>query len=191
MKPQPVGRHARAEAAVVALDQRDHVAGGIRHGHVDGVALIEGLGVGGIFERGPVQLDERAALRRIVLRDQPLERNLRELRIGVELRAVFEGELLGLDEDVQIVGAAETHGLEVVGLEDVEHLQRGDALRVRRQLPHVVAAVVSGHGLDPLGAVRGQIGGGEIPAVGAHVGLRCAWRCRLCRTRRARLRRSR
>ena len=50
-----VGRHARAHAAVVALDQRDHVAGRIRHRHVDGVALIEGLGVGGIFERGPIQ----------------------------------------------------------------------------------------------------------------------------------------
>ena len=65
--------------------------------------------------------------------------------------------------------AAEAHGLEVVALEDVEHLERGDALAVRRQLPHVVAAVVGRDRLDPLGVVRGQVRGGEIAAVGAHV----------------------
>ena len=138
-----------------------------------------------------VQLDQRAALRRVVLREQRLQRNLRELRIGVVTRAVLERELLGLDEQVQVLGAAEAHGLEVVALEDVEHLQRRDALPVRRQLPHVVAAVVSGHRLDPFGAVRGQVGRGEVAAVGAHVGVDASARCRPCRTHRGRLRRSR
>jgi hypothetical protein len=38
---QPRRRHAAAHAAVVGLDQRDHHAVGIGHGHVDGVALLQ------------------------------------------------------------------------------------------------------------------------------------------------------
>ena len=58
---------------------------------------------------------------------------------------------------MQMVGAAEAGAAEVEALQDLQHLERGDALAVGRQLPHVVAAVVDAERFDPLGAVRGEV----------------------------------
>ena len=56
-----------------------------------------------------------------------------------------------------LLGALEAHLLEVVRLEDVQHLQGRDALGVGRQLPHVVAAIVGRHRLDPIAAMLGKV----------------------------------
>ena len=45
------------------------------------------------------------------------------------------------------------HRGDVVLLEDVQNLQRGDALAVRRQFPDVVAAIAGADRLDPVGGV--------------------------------------
>ena len=50
-----------------------------------------------------------------------------------------------------MVGAAEAGVAEVEAFEHLQHLQRDDALAVRRQLPDVVAAIVDADRLDPFG----------------------------------------
>ena len=50
--------------------------------------------------------------------------------------------------------------------EHVENLQRGDALSVGRNFPHVVAAITGADRLDPIGLVVVEIAERELPAVG-------------------------
>src|SRR5690606_42142808 len=64
---------------------------------------------------------------------QALHRRRLERRVGIEARAIGEGQLLGLHEQVHVLGRTERDLREVVTLEDVEHLQRGDALAVRSE----------------------------------------------------------
>ena len=164
-------RDAGAHAAVVRLDERHHVALGVCGAQIDGVAILE-RGVAGVIGAGGAGgVDKPAPLGGVGLREQALQRNLGERRVGVELRAVLEGELLGLDQQVQGVGGAVAHLREVEAFEDVEHLERGDALRVGRQLIDVVAAVIDGDGFDPGGLVVLEVGLAEKTAVGAHEGV--------------------
>ncbi len=69
------------------------------------------------------------------------------------------------------VGAVVTHRLEVVGLEDVEHLQYGDALAVGGQFEDIVATVGDGERLDPVALVGGEVLLAQIAADPPHVGV--------------------
>ena len=66
---------------------------------------------------------------------------------------------------MRVLHAAEAVTLQVEPFEDVQHLQRGDALCVRRQLPYVVTAVICRHRFHPFRLVLRQIGRREKPAV--------------------------
>ena len=61
--------------------------------------------------------------------------------------AVGVGDFFGFDEEVPPVGGVGPEGGEVVGFEEVEHLEDGDALARRGDLVDVVAAVVGGDGV--------------------------------------------
>ena len=115
-----------------------------------------------------LRIDERAARGGVVLRDEPLGRDGRELGIGVEPRPVLEGELLCLDQQMQVLGATPLERPEIETLEHVQHLQHGDALTVRRELEDAPAAIRRRHRLDPLGAMRRKILGTQEPAVAPH-----------------------
>ena len=65
---------------------------------------------------------------------------------------------------MQRLGRAEAHRLQVVRLQQVEHLEHRDPLPVRRQLPDIIAAIVRRDRLDPLAPVRGQVVGIEQAA---------------------------
>jgi len=54
--------------------------------------------------------------------------------VGDEARAVLEGQLLGFHQGVPEARRVAAHGAQVEGLQDVEHLQRRQALAVGRQL---------------------------------------------------------
>ena len=71
--------------------------------------------------------------------------------------AIFPGELLGFDEQVDVLGTAEAVLLQVIAFERVQDFQRGQALSVRRQLVNVVAAIIRLDGLDPFALVRGHV----------------------------------
>ncbi len=67
-----------------------------------------------------VGLDELGALGCVGFGVQPLDGDLGEVRIGVVAGAVFVGEALGFDLDVQGVGGLEAHAAQVEVFGDVE-----------------------------------------------------------------------
>ena len=64
------------------------------------------------------------------------------MRIGVVARAIFVGQPLGLYLHVKRCGGLEAHLAQIELLDDVEHLQRGQALRVRAHGIDIDAAIV-------------------------------------------------
>ena len=46
--------------------------------------------------------------------------------------SIGERDALGLGQHMQVVGAVVAHRVDVVALEDVQHLERDEPLRVRR-----------------------------------------------------------
>jgi hypothetical protein len=111
----------------------------------------------GVVGLGGAGADEFAALGGVGFGEEAAEGDFGKIGVGVKFRAVFEGEFFGFDHRVQGVGRVVTEAGEIVVLEDVEHLKRGDALTVGRQLVDVVAAVVHGDGLDPGGGVLREV----------------------------------
>jgi hypothetical protein len=101
----------------------------------------------------------------VALREQAGDRYRGDPRIGDVATDVGVGQLLGLDHDVQTAGGARSPLGEREALHQVEHQQRADPLRRRRQLPDRPAAIGRGDRLDPLGGERRQVGGGHPAAV--------------------------
>ncbi len=164
-------RHqARAEAAVVALNERDDVAVLVDHGHVDRVVALR---VGHAVEPGG--LDRAGGLRGVdQLRARCAARGLlrsastgisRESRIADVPQHVGVGQLLRLDHHVQRVGAVEAVLAERILLHQVQHHQRGDALRVRANLVDVPAAIGRLDRRHPFRLELAEIGGGERAAL--------------------------
>ena len=109
--------------------------------------------------------DQRGARLGELLRLEPVNGNLRELRVGVESDHVGVRELLRLDHRVQ--GARRVVAVlgERKGLHDVEHLERRDALAVRRQLVDRPTVIRRRNRVDPLAVEAGHIRGGHRAAV--------------------------
>ena len=121
--------------------------------------------------RGVVRVDQLAALGRVAFREQTGERNLGESRIGIELRAIGPGDFLRFDHGVQCVGRIAPHRPQIESFENVQDLQRGDALAVRRQFKNVVAAVICRDRIDPRAGMFFEIGFAQITAVRLHEGV--------------------
>ena len=86
------------------------------------------------------------------------------IRVPDVPREVGVRELLGLDQEMQIRRRVVSERQEVVRLEHLEHLERGDALVVRRKLPYPVALEVDGDRRDPRGLIFSQVLHGEEAA---------------------------
>ncbi len=72
---------------------------------------------------------------------------------------------------MQVLRATKAHAPDIVTLEDIQHLQRGDTLPVGRQFVHVVTAVIRRQGCDPLRGMFGQIVIRKESALFGHVGI--------------------
>ena len=166
-EPQP-GRHVvRAEPVEVALDQAHAVKVTVDDRHVNRVGLRR-------VARHRVQVGllavrSRPPARGIWLGDQRRDRQRAKCRIGVIFGPVFIGELLGLDHQMKRLGRLRAQAFEVIRLEQVEHLQGGDALTIGRQLPDVVAAIIGRNGFDKRARMLGEIRLREKPADRARV----------------------
>src|SRR5215211_2193081 len=77
---------------------------------------------------------------------------------------ILEGELLGLDLEVDAVRAYRVQSTHIEPFEDVEHLEGGDALSRRRYLVDLDAPVVGRDGIHPGGLVLGEVLLREVPA---------------------------
>ena len=72
---------------------------------------------------------------------------------------------------MQGVGRIAPHRLQIESFENVQHLQRGDALAIGRQFKNVVTAVIRRDRVDPRAAVLFKIHFAQIPAVRVHEGI--------------------
>ena len=143
-------RHSGAHAAVVALDERDHVAFGIRCAEVDGVSFFSDGCTWGLSQCSVLGVNQRAAFVCVFFRDQALNRSRREVGVRIEPSAVLKGELLGFDEVVEVIDASVAPLADRVWLEQIEDLKRSDALSIGGQLPEINSSVVRGDGVDPV-----------------------------------------
>src|SRR6476619_699121 len=79
------------------------------------------------------------------------------IRVAHEAREVRVREFLRLDEMMEIRRRVEAHRLEIVRIENAQHLERGDSLIVRRQLPHAIALERRRDGRNPRRLILLQI----------------------------------
>ncbi len=138
----------RTPAGIGALDKRDHVAFIVGRGEVDGVRARGHPGLHAVGR--PLGVDAFHPLRRVLLRDEPVDGHRRFCRVGVVDGTVLEGQLLRFDEQVQVFGGVRFQAGNVEVFEQIQGLERGDALTVRRNLPHVIATVARAHRVDPV-----------------------------------------
>ena len=96
-------------------------------------------------------------LRRIALGVQLIDRDTREVRICVVAGAILVGQSFGLGLHVDRIRRLKAHAAQIEILENVEHLQGGEALSVRSHRIDIDAAVRGDQGLDPFAAMRPQI----------------------------------
>ena len=131
-EPEVARRHSRPHTAVIALDQRHHIAVSVSNGQVDRIALVQFLFTCRKRRRCLVRCNQLATFRRVVFRNQPVHGDVSEIHVDVIFCPVFECELLCLDERVQVLSAPEPHRCNVITLKDIEDLQRGNTLPIRR-----------------------------------------------------------
>ena len=85
------------------------------------------------------------------------------MRIGIVARAIFVSQPLRLNLHLQRLRRLKPVAAHVEVLNDVQHLQRGQPLRVRRHPIHIHAAILCHQRLHPLGMVFAQILGDNQP----------------------------
>ena len=156
---------ARAKAAVVALDKRDHVALCVRGAEVDRAAAVRVARFG--LER--LVCDECAAGGEIVGREQLADLRFHIARVGDVGLRVGKGKLDGLHDLVIVVRVLALFG-QRQSVEHAECHQHRDAVAVGRDLADGVAAVVLRDGLDPFGVVVLEVVLAEVAARGARMG---------------------
>ncbi|MEZ6073819.1 MAG: hypothetical protein R3C10_26955 [Pirellulales bacterium] len=93
-----------------------------------------------------------------------VDRHVGQIGIGVKAGPIGEGELFRLDEQMQVLGRVVSEATQIVGFEQIEHLQGRDALAIGRQFPDVVATKVRRDRLDPGVLVFGEVAEGEVAA---------------------------
>ena len=161
-EPELAGDHLRSEVLVDALDERHAVPFPVDRGEVGRVAAQR------ISRRQPgasaARIDEHAPLGGVGLRNQLVHGDAHLLGVGDETGAIGPGDLLRLDEEMPEIGGAGAEAAQVEALEQVEHLQRGDSLAGRGQLPDAHAAVVRADRVDPGRRRVGEVVGREQPA---------------------------
>ena len=154
--------------AAAAGNRRDAVRS-LRRGVVEHDAFAPGIGVGGIEQRG--------------LRD------FCEVGVAEIVGAVHVGAAHGLGDELDFWCAAVAEFGEVIGPQDVEHLDQRDASRGGRRRAEDLVTVIGAVDRDALlDLVVGEVGFGDEAAVGLPCQRRASSRSRRGRSRRDRRR---
>ena len=149
-EPKSIRNHPRTEGSSNALNQRNHVPVTIGNRQVDRVSLLQ-CRIAGLIACSSLRVrDQFAASGGVLLRKEALQRKSVEGRIGIEFCAILEGQLLRLDEIMDMLPASEAKLLQVIGLQNIEHLQGGHPLPVGWKLPDVIAAIIGRDGFNPV-----------------------------------------
>ena len=162
---EAVGDQPRTHAAEVGLNHGDHHAAFVGGAEVGGVAVAGSLArIDGLEDA--IEANELGALLRVILGVKPVDGDFCEVRVGIVAGAVFVGQALGFNLDVEGLRGLETESAHVELLDHVEHLQRSQPLCVGGHGINVDAAVAGHQRFIPLGMMRAQIFG--------RASLRCA-----------------
>ncbi len=155
-----LARHdPRAPLVVDALDQRHAVPRGVGRDAGDRVAAFDPGGRG--TRRGAIHRDAPSAVPEVGRVEETPERHGDTLRIGEPAVTVAEGELRGLDREVDVVGRLGRAGPDVDALEDPQHRQRDQPLAGRRDRGRDAPAIRHRRRLGPARPVAGEIGRAE------------------------------
>src|SRR5262245_50296001 len=87
-----------------------------------------------------------------------------ELRIADESLEVGVGELLGLDQMMEMIGRSVAHRGQIVRREEPEHFECGNTLTIRGKLPEPIGLERDGEWLDPFRSMTGEVLGRQKPA---------------------------
>jgi len=151
-----VGYQTRTHAAKVRLNDGNHHAVLVGGAEVRGIAVAWSLAwINRLHDA--VEADELRALLRVVFRVKPVDGNFCKVRIGVEAGAIFIGQPLGFDLHVQRLRGLEAELAQIELLDNVEHLQGCEALRIGAHGIDIHAAVVADERLVPLGTMLAEI----------------------------------
>src|SRR5690606_2677449 len=143
-----------------AVDQRYHVAPAIRRRQINrtSVETARDRRFG-----GPLRIDPITECAGVLLGKEPVDGYVDEVGVSVVRVQIGVGELLRLDHEMPVVGAGGAQPGEVdavdgrAHLEDVQHLERGEALSGRGELKDVVTVVIRGYGLHPFRFELGEV----------------------------------
>ncbi len=154
--------HARAHAAIVGLDERDHHAGLVCGGEIGRVAVRPRVAGRRVVGKRPAHGNARCLAGNVGVGQQRLDWHRHLPRVGEEAGPVGEGELFRLDQEVEPIGLG--HAGHREPLDNARHLQGRQPLRRRRDLPQPELAIGRGNGGHPFGRERGEVGGAHRPA---------------------------
>jgi len=113
------------------LNQRHHVANGIGGSQVDGIPFLQSRISGVIASCCSCRINQLTPFICIRLADELSYRDLVKVRIGIKFSPVFEGQFLGLDKGMYIVGTAKTHTGNIIAFQNIEYLQCSNSLSIR------------------------------------------------------------
>jgi hypothetical protein len=115
---EAVGTDRRTETRINALNQRDHISFTVGRSQVDRIGIEPRVSRPNV-RACPSGIDEPCPLARIAFRDEPIDRYVREAGIGVIAGAIFEGEFLCFDEQMQVLRRVRRKSVNVELLEQV------------------------------------------------------------------------
>ncbi len=176
MQHLPPGAHAEAKAGddrrgpvpSTAGCRGEHVTGAVHRLEVDGVplkpvALLRLIHHVGLHPPGPhlhgrrVGVHQPPPLLSVLLGEKHLQRDIREVRVGVVVLPIREGQLGALDVGVEVLQGVMAHRGEVVALQEVQLLEEDRPLTPGIALVDIVAPVVGGDRLLDAGPVPGHV----------------------------------
>ncbi len=153
--------HGRAELLLDRARDRHRVAVTVDDRYMRGRAAAALDGAGAVAP-GARERDVAAPAVRVGLGGQRPGGDAREARVAEVAAAVGPGDLLGLGHEVQRVGRAGAEAREVIGLEEVEHLDDRQPAGAGRRHRHEARAVEgSTQRGAPLRAIARQVAQGQ------------------------------
>ena len=115
-----------------------------------------------------IRINQFAPLGRVIFRKQSFKRDFCKRRICVKFRAIGPRDFLCLDHRVQCLGRIASHRSQIESFENVQNLQRGDSLSVRRQFKNIISAIIHRNRIDPRARVLFKIVFAQKSAVLVH-----------------------
>ena len=91
--------------------------------------------------------------------------SLEVIPVGDVSGQVGEGQLLGFDEVMEVLGGVVAHALQIEGFQKPQHLEGGDSLARRGELPDLEPSKRRRDGFYPLRPMVSQVVEGEEPSL--------------------------